>query len=346
MIGSIKNFVNRHITASGNDFQPNEEAQRVDREYADIQDTLSDVQDDLGRIDEETKVKEVSLKNFSDKSLLIGGAAGGAAFGAAVYLGKETIASLNSSTSVEIIKTQNTVYRTEFVDGDTPWREVTTERMQGGLIQGWDHNYEPIVEKTEAGTYETQEAVVKDGRSYGMTGMIGQAAAYAVVGGVVGLAVAGATVAARKAVPEWQHDGSAPRNTSGDVKNLVAFGAKGALLGAGIGAVSGLIESRHNGVQTVVNEAPVMKTETIGHMPRPWFESATSTTPGGGDLAPYEVQNPETGLLGGLETTKTRTEIEVTGRYGMLEGAIGGALVGAGAGVAFGVLTNVVRKSI
>ena len=346
MIGSIKNFVNRHITASGNDFQPNEEAQRVDREYADIQDTLSDVSDDLGRIDEETKVKEVSLKNFSDKSLLIGGAAGGAAFGAAVYLGKETIASLNSSTSVEVVKTQNPVFRTEFADGSTPWREQISERMSGGLITGWDHSYEPILEKKEIGTYETQEAVVKDGRNYGMTGMIGQAAAYAAVGGVVGLAVAGATVAARKAVPEWQHDGSEPRKTSGDIKNLVAFGAKGALLGAGAGAVAGLIESRHNGVQTIVNESPVLKTETIGHMPQPWFESTTSTTPGGGDLAPYEVQNPETGLLGGLKTTETKTQVEVTGRYGMLEGAIGGAIVGGAAGVAFGVLTNVVRKSI
>lgn len=343
MIGSVRQFAAKHLASADRDFVPNEEAVRVDGEFEKVQTGLAEVTDTLDSVDENTKLRAPGLKNFKNSELVAGGALAGAAIGGMVGVGKELLASSLSAPSVEIVETEHDIMRTTLADGDQPWR-VNSERIfEGGIWTKTRHTYEPITETERVGSYTTREAeVTGNGNGSVLTsGLIGMG-----VGAAMGAGIGASVMVARKFIPDGEYEEGERRETKGDAGVIARWGVKGAAIGAGAGALIGLVESRHNSVRNFTTEAPITGQETIGQIPQSWVEESTSTSPGGGDMADVKVTNPETNLLGRAKVEKIDKSVDVNGRYGVVSGAIGGAIIGGASGVAIGVLENIVRKSI
>lgn len=359
-IGTISNWVRTNVSgAQAKDSKSlNPDADRIDRDYGQIQDELKKVDTELDQIDASTQLKPPSLANVKNSQLLMMGASAGAAIGATVGMLDNVLTSAAAEPKVNILETQHAINKPVLLDPaftetrteinkqvpiyDTNGAQIGTRPQ----LTGWNVSHQASIRNDKIGEYTTREAQIESNGASNplVSGLMGAA-----IGAGIGAGVAGITIAVRKYIPNGEYVPGEARETTGDMKVLAKMAAAGAVGGAALGGLSGLLASNHARTIEIINERPVFKTETIGQIPQDYqvsVYSGANTSPGMRDV---QAQVPETrfGITGRQPVIErdTRT-IEVGGNANLAMSILGGAVVGAGAGVAAGVLTNVLRKTL
>ena len=365
-LNPARNFIQRNL-ATGDDFggvkAGRDEAKRVDTELERIHTDAVDVRGSLDTLQEDSKLKPPTFANVSNKQVIIGAASAGAVVGGAIGV----ISNLTSGGGAAVNITERVVPVMEpKLDGHG--FDSTTYTV-GGTPQnpeGWDIEMtRRAIIQERVGEYTERTANVSGAGNIAVSGLIG-----AGVGAGVGALAGGAVTLLRKTSLMEEYNGTAPRETEGDMKILVAGGIAGAAVGAGAGALSSLLNSTTHKYET---EFVNTETKVIGQVPRgevfyipndgsnqppanteqvaDWMNGNIDKLARKGwvqtdHLRPenVEAQVPEKTILGNV---KVRTEDkEISVGPGMVGSIVGGAAVGAVTGVAGGILVNVLRKTL
>ena len=360
-IGNITKFVKNNI-GSSDDFGSvkagREEAARVDTELGRINQDVVDVSGKLDSLREDSKLTPPTFKDVSNKQLILGTASAGAFLGGAAGI-------LNgmSSGGLQLTHTEVPIYE-ESLNGVGFNTGLVDHVTTGAGVPGYD-----VGEFTRrANTREQVGSYTKTEGSVGGSNMFVSGLAGAALGAATGAAVGGGIALLRKAVGQ-EHNGTAARETEGDMKLMIAGGVAGAAVGGAAGALSTMLSAGEHTYTTEV--APNMETKVLGQMPGPggFFvpESETNGRPTSENIADWigdsdrslsrrgflgsfndrrdiKGEVPERNLLGQVkvgEETKT-----VDAGSSMATNVLGGMAVGAVTGVAGGVLVNVLRKTL
>lgn len=359
-IGTISNWVRSNVSgAQTKDSKSlNPQADQIDRDYGQIQDELQKVDAELDQIDASTQLKPPSLSSISNGQLLAIGASAGAAIGATVGMLDNVLTSAAAEPQVNIIETKHDINKPVLMSpAFTETRTETHKQVpifnpdgsQAGTrpqLTGWHVAHNPSIRNDKIGEYTTREAQIESNGASNplVSGLMGAA-----VGAGIGAGVAGITIAVRKYLPNGAYQAGEERETKDTWKVMAKMAAAGAVGGAALGGLSGILAGQHSRTIEIVNERPVFKTETLGQIPRDYdlsVYSGANTSPGMRDV---QGQVPETrfGITGRQPVIETdKRTISVGGNSSLAMSVLGGAVVGAGAGLAAGVLTNVLRKTL
>lgn len=339
-----------------------DEAARVDAEVGRIHSDTVDLQGELGDLKESSKLRPPTFADVSNAQVMLGTTSAGAVIG-----GTMGVLSNLTSGSAEAIITEQTLpiyepklnglgFDTEtFTVGGTPQNP-----------QGWDidiHERPLINEKVG-------EYTVRDARAGGVTNIAVSGLVGAGIGAGVGALTGGAVIGLRK-VMNKEYNGTAPRETQGDTKVLIAGGAAGAVIGAGAGAVSSLAKSNTVSFKT---ESYSTNSKVIGsvpsgggfHIPNEGGNTPPANTEqvakwmngnlgklaskqgfrGTENLKPKNIEAdvPKRNMMGKVKIDTETKKISVG--PSLAGSIIGGAVVGGVTGVAGGVLVNVLRKTL
>lgn len=342
------------------------EADRIDGSLDRIGRDATSIGERISRVDEESHVKAPTFRDVSNKQVLIGAAGAGAAIGGTVGL---VGGLLGGSPTVQITESTHKIMAPA-LDGAGYDVKVFDVGRQGEGIKGWDIDiqHRGLTQK-EVGTYTTREAHVTGGSSPMIEGAKGL-----VIGGIGGAVIGAATVGLRNVIGQ-SYNGTAERETEGDVKVMAVTGGVGAAAGAGLGLVSALAQSDTVSYKTEV--LPPFVDTKIGEVPKgPGF-----FVPNADGLKPPETpQAVESLRHGNLDKLAERgyrgtdnlrgqevranapqmedrligkdrpkvDEVEHTQQVGpnVIASVVGGAVVGGIAGVAVGAVVNVLRKTL
>jgi hypothetical protein len=328
----------------------------IDQDYGRIEEDLGRVKDELDKIDEETRLRPPSLSSFKDGDLILSGAAVGGALGATAGLANSLITAGASQPEVILHETTHPINKPVLVGFTEQRTEITkqipvydgTGRQVGTTqeLQGWRVTHQASINQEKVGEYTTREAEVRraGGGSPLSDGLVGLA-----VGAGLGAGVGAAVAVTRRLTGKGLYEEHPRRSTEGDLRIMARTGAVGAAAGAGIGFLSGWLESGTARTIEYKTEQPVYQRQQIGTIPGNYEISALSSSRPTPPQVPVEADVPKTHLtLTGrqpdVQTIEKRVEVEP--RYGMVGAVVGGAIVGGIAGVATGVLINVLRKTI
>lgn len=359
-IGTISNWVRTNVSgAQAKDSKSlNPDADKIDRDYGQIQDELKTVDAELDQIDAETQLKPPSLSNIKNGQLLMMGVTAGAAIGATVGMLDNVLTSAAAEPQVNIVETRHDINKPVLMNpAFTEQRTEINKQVpiynadgsQAGTrpqLTGWHVAHNPSIKNEKIGDYVTREANVESNGASNplVSGLMGAA-----IGAGIGAGVAGITIAVRKYIPNGEYVPAEQRETTGDMKVLAKMAAAGAVGGAALGGISGLLAGSHAKTIEIINERPVFKTETLGQVPQDYDISVYSggnTSPGMRDV-PGQVPETRFGITGRQPVIeRDTTTLEVGGNSNLALSVLGGAVVGAGAGLAAGVLTNVLRKTL
>ncbi len=349
------------------DFTPvekgREEATRVDLELGRIHSDTVEVGKGLSSLDEQAALKPPTFQDVSNKDVMLASTAGGAVLGGAYGTLKAVTAGPATAEIRETVHdiTQPTLRGPGF---DISVFEVGPP---SGAPDGWDVD---ITRRTlgseKVGEYTTRQAIGTNTTNIALSGALGM-----VAGAGIGAGVGLATVGLRR-VMNKEYNGAVPRETEGDNRVLLTMGGAGAVIGAGAGALSSVLQS--NTVKFQTQSLPTPETKVIGQVPSgPGFyipnsdgNQPPSNAEGVADLMnrgrfdrlaregyrgtenlnPEEitVQVPARNLFGRVKVDTETREVNVGPSF--IGSVVGGAAVGAVTGVAGGVLVNVLRKSL
>lgn len=339
------------------DTRKSKEFERIDADYGTILDGYQQVDNNLATIDQTTELKPPSLSNVKDSQLLVLGATAGAAVGGGVGLVSNLLTSWAAQPSIDVTTTTHDVNRPTLV-GNTERRiEVTKpvtkydqngQPYQGTQLTGWDVKHQPSFRNERAGSYETQEYKINNA---GVSSPVFDALGGMAIGAGVGTLLAGGVIITRKLTGKGEYVPHEGRKTEGDLKVLAKMAGMGAVGGAAIGGLSGLLASGNSVTKTIVNQTPVFENKVLGQIPADYHvpvHQANVPTPGTQDVT-GQVPVMEGGVLGvgrHVKVTETRETVTAGGGLNLMTGMLGGAVAGAGIGVAAGVLTNVLRKTL
>lgn len=333
------------------------EFERIDADYGAIIDGYEKVGADLKEIEKQTQLKPPSLSNVKDSQLLLMGATAGAAVGGGVGLASNLLTSWAARPSIDVTTTTHDVQRPTLT-GHTERRDEVNKAVtkydqngnpyQGTQLTGWDVKHQPSFSNEKAGTYKTQSYEVNNS---GVTSPVFDALGGMAIGAGVGSLLAGGVIVTRKLSGKGEYVPGEARKTEGDLKVMAKMAGAGAVGGAVVGGLSGMLASANSVSKTIVNEAPVFETKVLGQIPADYHVSvyqSNTTTPG---TRPVEAQVPvmDGGVLGigrSVKVTTTEETVSAGGGLNLVSGALGGAVAGAGIGVVAGVLTNVLRKTL
>ncbi len=341
-----------------------QEAQRVDSELERIHTDTVDVKGQLENLEQDSALKPPSFQDVSDKDVMLATTAGGAVLGGAVGTLKAMTAGPATAEIRETVHdiTQPALRGTGF---DISVFEVGPST---GAPDGWDVDITRRPLTTEkVGEYTSREAVGTNTSSIALSGALGIAAG-AGIGAGVGLATLGL-----RRVLNKEYNGAAPRETENDNRVLLTMGGAGAVIGAGAGALSSVLQS--NTVKFQTQTLPTPDTKVIGQVPsgpgyyvpnsgghqapanaeavadimkngRQIDRLAREGYRGTENLRPEDVtaQVPARNLFGQVKVDTETREVNVGPSF--VGSVVGGAAVGAVTGVAGGVLVNVLRKTL
>ncbi len=356
MLGTIGSRVNNWMRANvtGSEVSlAGKPAGDIDRDYGRIEDNLGKVKGDLDRIDEDTKLRPPSLKNFKNGELIMLGAGVGGALGGGLGLADSMITSAVARPEVVVHETKVPIF-SQKLTGST-FVEVprydeqpvfNSSGQQVGTTKelvGWDVRHTPSISSEKIGDYtqRTHEIKTSGSGSPLTSGLVGMG-----IGMGIGAGLGALVAVSRKFVGQGyeEHD---RRPVKGETQLLIKTGAVGAVIGAGVGALNGLMEGNNAIHQTYNNETPVTEHRVLGQIPGDFFKSALSAnngnTPG---TVSVERDVPKTGFFGRPEVDKHEVQVNQDGRFGLVGGLVGGAVVGGIAGVGIGVAINVLRRTI
>ena len=235
-------------------------------------------------------------------------------------------------------------YRTDYhtdSNGDT----YTTRELTG-----YYHSYSPNITNRVVGTFDQPTFELSntwEPLRGGIIGAIGGGALGLAAG--IGLAVLQESLEGSKAPAEVELPPQKTKeivNRSGTA--VIAGTAIGAGVGAFLGAQAGAAELGAGEVHTRSWMAPVMRNETLGHIPHNhtqtvWFGTGwpnSGRTSGNKPVIRPVPTYTRAGQPQMAETTKTFE----TNRYGTVFGGITGGIIGAGVGLAAGVAVGVGGK--
>lgn len=343
------------------------EADRIDGSLDRIGKDAASIGERLGRVDEESHVKAPTFRDVSNKQVMIGAAGTGAAIGGTVGLLGGLV---GGSPTVQITETTHKIMAPALDGLGYDVKVFDIGPSGSSQINGWDIDiqHRPLTQK-EVGTYTTREAQVSGGSNAMLEGAKGL-----VIGGIGG-AVIGAGVVGLRGVIGQGYNGTAERETEGDVKVMAVTGGVGAAAGAGVGLVSALSQGDTVSYKTEV--LPPFVDTKIGEVPKgPGFyvPNADGIKP---PETPQAVENLRNGNLDRLAERGYRgtdnlrgqevranapqmedrligkdrpkvDEVERTQHVGpnVVASVVGGAVVGGIAGVAVGAVVNVLRKTL
>ncbi len=333
------------------------EFERIDSDYGTILDGYQQVDEQLATIDKDTQLKPPSLANVKDSQLLILGATAGAAVGGGLGLASNLLTSWAAQPSINVTTETHQVDR-QILTGHTERREEVNKPVtkydqngqpyQGTQLTGWNVKHEPSFRTERAGEYETQKYEVNNG---GINNPIYDALGGMAIGAGVGTVLAGGIIVTRKLTGKGEYVPGESRKTEGDLKVLAKMAGMGAVGGAVVGGLSGVLAAGNSETRTIVNQQPVFETKVLGQIPADYEQSvyqSTVTSPGTRNVE-GRVPVMEGGILGvgrSVKVTETREEVTAGGGLNLMTGVLSGAVAGAGIGVAAGVLTNVLRKTL
>ena len=366
-ISSVTKFVKSNL-ATGDDFGSvkagRDEATRVDTEVGRIHQDTVDVRGSLDTLKEDSQLKPPTFADVSNKQVMMGAVGAGAFIGGSIGV----VSNLAAGGSASVTFNEQVIpINEQKLDGAGFTQKFytvggTPENPEGFDIESFRQS--PLINE-KIGEYTKRTPSVSGSSNIAVSGLIG-----AGIGAGVGAAAGGATILLRKALKK-DYNGSAPRETEGDNKLLIASGIAGAAVGGLAGGVSALVNSTTTEYET--QSIPAMKTEVLGQMPAGegfyvpadevdgntptpsqvadwtgWSQSKLERNGfrGAQNLRPRDItgQVPEKTLLG---NPKVNTETKTVSVGPSLLGSVaGGMAVGAVTGVAGGVLVNVLRKTL
>lgn len=350
-------FRSKNTPATAKVDRSSKEFERIDKDYGAILDGFQQVDQSLQTIDKETQLKPPSLSNVKDSQLLVMGATAGAAVGGGIGLASNLLTSWAAQPSVDVTTTTHDVNRQVLV-GHTEKRDEVNKPVtkydqngqpyQGTQLTGWDVKHQPSFRNEKAGEYTTQEYRVNDG---GISSPVFDALGGMAIGAGVGTLLAGGVIVTRKLTGKGEYVPGEGRKTEGDLKVLGKMAAVGAVGGAAVGGLSGLLASGNSVTKTVTTQTPVFEQKVLGQIPADYHVSvyqSGATSPGTQEVR-GQVPVMEGGVLGvgrHVKVTEQTETVTAGGGLNLMTGVLGGAVAGAGVGLAAGVLTNVLRKTL
>ena len=354
-ISTVGNWVRTNITGSGEAAAYTSKKSGVDDEYARIQDGLTRVGQDIDNVDQDIQLRKVSLRNFKDAELIVGGGAVGAVAGAGLGVANSTLTSLLAKPEVDVKAVDHQIMKPVF-NGFTPHEErpghsqptfdPQTGQQIGSVVV---HNkivtsYEANISNKDVGSYTERTHTVNNQASGSplADGLIGLGIGFG-AGALIGTAVA----VGRKALDQG-YDGHDRAPVKNEGKKLLQTAMVGATIGGGVGLLNGLIEHGNAVDMSYKTESPViLHGEKIGEIPKTWERSLISVNPTHKhEMQPVTADVPKTNFLGHADVDSKKVDVHVDGRFGLAGGVVGGVVVGGLAGVAAGVAINVIRRAI
>ena len=355
-LNNVKSFVSKSVNGSDDVRSKDQEEDKIDSDLGKIEDGLRKIDAELDIIDQTTQLKPPSLSNVSNGQLLVAGATAGAIVGGAYGLLSNTATSWAAQPSIRVDTVKHDIIRPElgspsYTETRIPlYRDVTTYDANGNPhtqkeLTGYRLERTANIDEKVVGQYKTQTAQVNNA---GISNPVWDGLQGMAVGAAAGSVLAGGIIVARKLTGKGDYNGSPARETQGDFKVIAKMAGMGAVGGAAIGGLSGMLASANAKTETIVTQSPVFETRSIGQIPA--SHDVGTANPGRVDVI-RQVPKMDGGVLGtGLGkdpvVNETRTEVTAGGGVTLMSGLIGGAVVGAGMGAAAGVLTNVLRKTL
>ncbi|MCE1245797.1 MAG: hypothetical protein LWY06_04040 [Firmicutes bacterium] len=351
MAGSVGNWVKSNITGDegvSRDYKPNDSGLKdITDSYDRIEDRVDKVGKDLDKIGEKAELRPPRLSDFSDKDLVVVGAAGGAAIGGALGMADGVLQTALDEAKINVTETKHDIQKPVLKGFDG---KLAEDKDSAGSLQGYNHTFSPRIEYQKVGTFETKEAQVthsvnaESPVSEGIKNMVAGAA----IGGGLGVALA----VGRKIMKKGQFEGRQDRPIEGEGKVIAAGAGLGAAGGAVLGGLGAMIEAGHGEGKEISWKQPIMEKMTLGQMPQDHyhsvFEVVKETNVPNRDVV-LEGPKMEKGLLGIGESPameKITKTVEVAPRYGIMSQVLGGTILGAVGGALAGVVVNVLRKIV
>ncbi|MBT9583145.1 hypothetical protein IV102_07340 [bacterium] len=333
------------------------EFERIDADYGTILDGYQQVNANLQTIDKDTALQPPSLSNVKDAQLLVMGATAGAAVGGGVGLVSNLLTSWAAQPSIDVTTTTHDVSRPTLA-GNTERRDEVSKPVtkydqngnpyQGTQLTGWDVKHQASFKTEKAGEYTTQEYKVNNA---GVSSPVFDALGGMAIGAGIGTLLAGGVIVTRKLTGKGEYVPHEGRKTEGDLKVMAKMAGVGAIGGAAIGGLSGLLAGGNSVTKTITNQTPVFENKVLGQIPADYHQPVhQSSVPSPGTQSVNgQVPVMEGGVLGvgkHVKVTEQKEIVTAGGGLNLMTGMLGGAVAGAGIGVAAGVLTNVLRKTL
>jgi len=359
LVSGAGRWLRANLGGGTKDFLDNEGARKHEKDLEEVDKKLDDWRKDIDRIDEDAKVRPPKLSDVSTRDLVIVGGTAGAVVGAGVGSLSGLASTWLDDPKVDVQWTEHKIVDPTlkgFTDSLTPdTGKVPIYDGNGNVVdyresvKGNFHRFTPQIEYREVGEWKEPKATLthtSTGSSAVAEGLKGM-----VIGGLLGAGVGAAVAVARRATGQVPGPNSTPPREVDDQGKVIAVAAAGgAVIGGGLGLLSGLLEKAHTNAQTVKWEVPVVQQKEIGQIPQDHYHSIFDTTHEA-DIAKRSVtaEGPamHRGLFGMRPDMQDRS-IEVGGdpRFSVTGQVVGGAVLGAMGGVAAGVAVNVMRKYI
>lgn len=374
---NVTSWINKQIRTKS-DFEP------ASKQSQEIQKNLDELAD---RVDELKTPVEVSLEGSYD-DLSIGrkfmlGAAGGAVAGGVLGATHGLLSPIGDKLELDVAWNTQSIYSDSLkvnpirnqISGLSS--QVTSEGVVDVMVKGGvRYDFEAEIVNSKVGEYQTPGDVsVKRTESSNTTisGLVGIG-----IGAGLGLAATGAVMALKKLRgneeqnQQGQQSGADDSLVNGqEMKRMAAMGAVGVAGGAGVGALSGWMESnRAAGLsQEVTWETPIMERTDIGTVPESasilirqdldYGDSLKNSQiyrdPGKFDLEDHmsdsvgrtvQGEVPDKNLIGQIKMEEHSKTYTAEANTTVLASALGGALVGGVVGVAAGVCYNTLKRMI
>lgn len=369
---AFSGFVKNQIVGDSKDYgtqKPGEarrEAEQIEGDLDRIGKDATSIGERLDRVDQDSAVQKPTFRDVSDKQVMIASTGTGAAVGGALGL---TGSLFGGDPTVNIVETTQKIMAPA-LDGAGYDVKVYDIGPEGGPINGWDVDIHerPLTQK-EVGTYTTREAQATGGPNVLLDGAKGL-----VLGGLGGAVLGAGTVALRRVVGQT-YQGTAERQTEGDMKVLAVTGGVGAATGAGVGLVTALAHGENVTYKTDV--LPPFVDQKIGEIPKGPGFYVPNTDGLQPPETPQQVESLRNGNLDklaeqGYRGTENLQDKEVRAAGPQMEdrligkdrpkvdtetrtehvgpnvvaSVVGGAVVGGVTGVAIGAVVNVLRKTL
>ncbi|MBM3461485.1 MAG: hypothetical protein FJX76_05240 [Armatimonadetes bacterium] len=357
-IAAIGSWLRDNVTGRDTrDYIDNDGAKKHDDRIKDAEKKIDDWRKDLDRIDREAEIQPPRLSDFSTKDLVLVGGTAGAVLGTSAGALNGLTNTWLDTPKINVTETTH-VIREPVYKGFTETLQPDVTRVpiydgNGNVLRyeestrgNW-HRFTPQIEYKEVGEYKVPSAQVEhtnNGSNAVVDGFKGM-----LIGGAVGAGI-GAAVAVTRHFTGQGAGGKQPREVDDQGKVIAVTTAGGAVIGAGVGLLSGLLERAHSTSERLEWKEPVMVSREIGQMPADHYHSIFGVTRES-DVArvPVNADGPrmERGLFGMKpDMVGHSREINADPRFGIAGQVAGGAVLGAMGGVAAGVGINLMRKYI
>lgn len=373
---NVTNWIKKQVTTPADFGTKSAESEAIQKDLNDLAAT----------VDELKQPVEVSLEgsydNLSSGRKLALGAAGGAVVGGLLGATHGVLSPIGDSVELNVNwNTHPIMEQSLHVDSlrsqvEGMSSQVTSEGVIDVPVKGAvRYSFTPRILEEQVGEYQTpgDVSLERDASSNTtVSGLIGLG-----VGAGLGVVATAGMMAVKKlraeegALQTPSEPGDQTLVNKDEVKRMAAMSTLGAVAGAGVGALSGAMESaRTSGLTQVVEwETPIMESRELGKLPQDATVLIRQDLDYGDNLQGSQIYRdpsefdlerhmeksgvetvtgtgPKTGLLGGIKMEEHSKEYSVEARTTMMTSMLGGAVVGGLTGLAAGVAYNSLKRMV